>query len=484
MPRSCLVLLRIDRNSDVPLYKQIQGQIRDHILEGRLKPGCPLPSARTLANEWGISQITADAAYSHLLAEGFIHRRVGSGSYVAENILDISLAVSARKAEAESSTPLLSSRGKALSRHLIGAPGTLVTAPFQSGLPDLGTLPVLWRRLMGRQFSRIGRHMAGYGEPAGLEELRHAIADHITSHRGVRCTAEQIVITNGAQQGINLCARLLLDQGDKAWVEDPCYPPGVASLKGAGAKIVPIPVDSEGLAVSVGREKATEAKLAYITPSRQYPLGVSMSMARRMQILEWATENGSWIVEDDYDSEYRYHGQPLESLQGLDRSGRVIYVGTFSKVLFPSLRIGYLVLPHDLVSHFVAAKSISDRHVASLEQAALAEFLTEGHFTAHLRRMRKIYSARQNSLLEVAEKYWQQFMTVEPSFGGLFMLGKLRKGLNDVEASKRAAERGVRLRPLSPLYLEEPAQHGFLLGFAAYSEKEMAIAAKRLLEPT
>jgi GntR family transcriptional regulator/MocR family aminotransferase len=485
MRRSSLFLLQLDRRSATPLYKQVYNQLRQDILAGRLKPGCRLPSARLLAAEWSISRITAETAYNHLLAEGYVQRRVGSGTHVANDIPDVSLHVGAGQYRRKE-TASLSNRGRTLSAQTLAAPGYHLATPFQSGLPDLGTLPLLWKRIMGRHLTRMKRSMAGYGDPAGLMELRSAIAEHVVSHRGVHCAPEQIVITAGAQQGIDLCARLLLDRGDEAWVEDPCYAPGVATLRSAGAKVIPVPIDAEGLMVSAGSARSPSAKLAYVTPSRQYPLGVSMSMQRRKQLLEWVSGQGSWIIEDDYDSEFRYHGQPLEALQGLDRSSRVIYVGTFSKVLFPSLRIGYLVLPPNLVDYFVAAKSLADRHGPSLEQAALAEFISEGHFATHLRRMRRIYAQRQKQLQEIAKIYWRNSLAIEPSFGGLFMVGRLTGEGCDIQLSARAFERNIRVRPLSPLYLEQQAQPGFLLGYAAFTEGEMVEAARvlaNLLEP-
>jgi GntR family transcriptional regulator/MocR family aminotransferase len=474
--------LELDRKSPVPLHKQIYNQIREQIRTGRLAPGGRLPPARQLAADWDVSRITTETAYNLLTAGGYVQRRTGSGTYVADDVPDTGLVVVPERQTRGESSALLSARAKALSAQKTPSPKHPLGTPFQTDLPELGTLQTSLRRLVARQLNRVDRLMVGYGDPAGLIDLRRAIADYITSHRGVRCSADQIVITSGAQQAINLCARLLLDPDDDAWVENPCYAPAVAALRSSGVNVVPVPVDAEGLIVQIGQEQSPAAKLAYVTPSRQYPLGVSMSMQRRKQLLEWATSRGSWIIEDDYDGDFRYQGKPLEALQGLDRNGRVIYVGTFSNVLFPALRIGYLALPEDLVDHFSTAKALIDRHVPSIGQAVLADFIAEGHFLAHVRRMRRTYAHRQSMLLKISREYWHDLLLVEPSTGGLFGVGWLKESRDDTEISWRAAERGISVRPVSNLYLTGQARMGLLLGFAAFSEEEMMDAATKLAD--
>ncbi len=477
--------MALDPLSGTPFYRQLYEGLRAEILSGRLPAGARLPSTRAVAAELGVSRTTAVAAFDQLLSEGYLQGKTGSGTYVAPSIPDDLLGVrGGARAEAGPSRD-----GHALSRRgaTMAATQTSVArdrgAPraFRPGVPALEEFPFgVWRRLVGRVWRRPATGLLGYGEPAGYGPLRREISDHLGPARAVRCEPGQVIVVSGSQQALDLCARVLLDPGEVAWVEDPGYRGARAALIGAGAALAPVPVDAEGLDVAAGVGLAPRARLACVTPSHQYPLGVTMSLARRLELLRWAGRSSAWVLEDDYDSEYRYSGRPLEALQGLDTEGRVIYVGTFSKVLFPSLRLGYLVVPPDLVDAFTAARELSDRQPPGTEQAVLAHFMAEGHFARHLRRMRSLYAERQALLIEEAGKRLPGLLDLPPAGSGMHLVGRLPANRDDREASRRAAERGVEAPPVS-LYGRPPGgRGGLLLGYAAVGEDGIRQGVRRL----
>jgi GntR family transcriptional regulator/MocR family aminotransferase len=319
-----------------------------------------------------------------------------------------------------------------------------------------------------------------YGESAGYRPLREAIAAHVRTARAVRCDAGQVVIVSGTQQAVDLCARLLLDPGDAVWVEDPGHIGTRSALMGAGARVIPVSVDAEGLEVEDGIRRHAAARLCCVTPSHQYPLGATLSLPRRLALLDWARENDARIIEDDYDSEFRYTGRPLGSLQGQDNDGRVIYVGTFSKALFPSLRLGYLVAPPDLVDAFVTARALADGHSPLLTQAVLTDFFTEGHFARHVRRMRAVYAERQDALLRAARRELREELEVAPSATGLHLVGWLPRGVDDRAASAAAAGCGVETPPLSAYRVRPSRRGGLLLGYGGVSPRQIRDGVRAL----
>jgi len=309
---------------------------------------------------------------------------------------------------------------------------------------------------MARQWRRPSYELLSYGDPAGYRPLREAIAAYVRTARAVRCDAEQVFIVSGSQQALDLTARLLIDPGDVALIENPGYPGARVALSAAGARVVPLPVDDDGADIA----RAKNARLVFVTPSHQYPLGVTLSLRRRLALIEWASQRGAWIVEDDYDSEFRYRQKPLPSLQGLDPAGRVIYLGTFSKTLFPSLRLGFVVLPPELVDPFRRARAVVDGHSPVSEQAVLAEFIAGGHFARHIRRMRVLYEERQRVLVDAAKRELDGLLDVRPLDGGMHLVGWLPEGADDVLAAERAAERGVHVVPLSMCAVPSPRSAG------------------------
>ncbi len=477
--------LVLEPGADEPLHRQLYDRLRESVLTGMLPPGTRLASTRVMASELGVSRNTVMAAFNQLLAEGYLQGRVGSGTFVTRTLPDDVLRARAARPERETVD-----RGRGLSRRgakLVETPVSVarVGAPvaFRPGLPALDEFPLdLWSRLVARRWREATPDLLGYGDPAGHGSLRTAIAGHLAIARSVRCDPEQVVIVSGSQQALDLASRLLLDPGDKVWVEDPGYLGARAAITGAGAEVVPVPVDREGLVVSAGVGRAPKAAMAYVTPSHQYPLGVTMSLARRLELLEWARTAGAWVLEDDYDSETRYAGRPLAALQGLDADQRVIYMGTFSKVMLPSLRLGYLVLPPDVVDAFVKARAVSDRHSPSVEQAALADFIDEGHFDRHIRRMRMLYADRQAALLHAAHRHLDGMLEVRAHDVGKHVLGLLPEGADDAALSERARAHRVEAQPLSAYYLQERPKQGFVLGYAAVPERSTRAAVLRLAE--
>jgi GntR family transcriptional regulator / MocR family aminotransferase len=478
--------IRLDRASPVPVHRQIYDGLRRAILEGRLKAGTQVPSTRTLAKGLGVARTTVVIAYSQLLAEGYLEGRIGSGTYVSPSLPDGLLEVRA----ARSSDSAREARVGGISRRgrlFVSAPGTAVRyvgepRAFRHGVPALDEFPFgIWSRLAARRWRQPPWEMVAYGEAAGYRPLREAIADHLGAARAVRCTWEQVVVVSGAQQAFELTARVLLDPGDAVWIEDPGYSGAQAALAAAEAKLVPVPVDEEGLDVAAGEERAPEARLAFVTPSHQYPLAVTMSLPRRLALLGWASRCDAWILEDDYDSEYRYSGRPLEALQALDDVGRVIYAGTFSKVLFPALRLGYLVVPPDLVDAFAASRELSDLHPPTVEQAILADFFHQGHFARHIRRMRMLYAERQAALVEAAKAELAGLLRIDPANAGMHLVGYLLESHDDREASRRAAGHGIEASPVSASCLSEcSVSPGLLLGYTAVGTREIQDGVRRL----
>ncbi|HYE16030.1 MAG TPA: PLP-dependent aminotransferase family protein, partial [Pyrinomonadaceae bacterium] len=461
--------------------------LRRAILAGQLKPGARLPSTRDMAAELKVSRNTVLNAFEQLLAEGYVEGQTGSGTYVSRRLPEELLNARGserRVAKRPRHGGRLSRRGEALAATSSSVSRTAAGArAFRPGSPAIDAFPFeIWSRLTARHWRRPRRDLLNYGDPAGHWPLREAIAAYLGTARAVTCEPEQVIVVAGAQQGLDLTARLLLDEGDAAWVEEPGYLGAKGALAAAGARLVPVPLDSEGLDVDAGARLAPSARVIYASPSHQYPTGVTMSLARRLKLLEWAGRAGAWVIEDDYDSEYRYAGRPLGALQGLAADGRVIYVGTFSKVLFPALRIGYVVVPVELVEAFRSARALVDRHSPTVEQAVLADFLAEGHFARHVRRMRALYAARQEVLLAAAAEELGGLLEVRPSDAGLHVLGLLPPGVCDREASLAAEARGVEAQPLSAFHLKPPARGGLVLGYAAYDERELRGAVLKLAD--
>ncbi len=475
------------RPAGMSLYHWLYRDLRNAILAGRLPPGSRLPSTRELARQCQVARSTVVTAFEQLHAEGYVESAVGSGTVVAKHLPEELLQVRtdpAKGATPPPSTTTLSKRGDRLatSPFPLDAPSD-ISRPFRVGEPALDAFPcALWSRLAARVQRQAPRLLYAHGDGRGYAPLRDAIAAYLGTARGVQCTADQVVIVSGMQLALDLAVRLVLDPGEAVWIEEPGFPGARHVIEAAGAQLIPVPVDAEGLDVLTGQSMAPQAKLAYVTPARQFPLGMPMSLDRRLALLQWARTTNSWIFEDDYDSEYRYQGRPLTALQGLDTHDCVIYCGSFSKVLFPALRLAYIVAPRRLVDAFVAARSLVDRYAPVLDQAVLYIFMAEGHFARHIRRMRILYAARLHALLEATHVICGDLLNVVEAAAGLDTLGWLPDGLDEHRIATHAAARGLEVRPLSKYTLRYPQPPGLVLGFATVPERAMPHAVQRLVQ--
>lgn len=480
-----LLFIRVDPRQREPLQFQVYENIRRAILGGVLAPGTRLPSSRALADDLGLSRITTVLAFEHLASEGYVTSRTGAGTFVSRELPDaLSLAPANSKRRAPQHPPL-STRGVALSQ--MPPVVTKIDGPpraFRIGTPALDRFPVqVWSRLVSRHMRRLTARQLDYGGAAGLPSLRAAIADYVSRARGTSCTADQVIVVGGAQQGLEMITRLLLDPGDFAWMEEPGYPGARAALVAAGARIQPVKVDSEGLNVEYGEQRSNRARMVITTPSHQFPLGVPMSLPRRLALLAWARAAHAWVVEDDYDSEFRYCERPIPCLHGLDPDGRVIYLGSFSKTLFPALRLGYLIVPPDLHAAMIDARVSSDIHPQGVLQAVVADMMNDGHFERHLRRMNTEYRARLASLVEGVARHCGGALELRPVATGLHAVADLKEG-DDKLVFREALKRGVETMPLSAYYNDRkrsPA-NGLMLGFGSVSPRLVTEGVKRLAE--
>ncbi|MEZ5859913.1 MAG: PLP-dependent aminotransferase family protein [Geminicoccaceae bacterium] len=457
-----------------PLHRQLYFALRAAILEGAHQaPGCHRPARWLWTSACRATPCSPPSTSCSLrrLCPG----RTGAGSVVQPPASGGSAPGPPAGADASGE------RGRHAARAVAPwcpahRPRSTATgrAPSRRGCPELASFPFEdWARLLARSWRNPPRSLLIGSEPAGYRPLREALAAHLGAARAVRCTAEQVFIVSGAQQALDLAARVLLDPGDRVWVEEPGYAGLIGALLAGGATVVPVPVDEQGLDVAGGRRRAATARMACVSPSHQFPLGLTMSLARRLELLDWARGADAFILEDDYDSEYRYAGRPLAALQGLDEDGRVIYVGTMSKVMFPALRLGYMVVPPHLVDSFAAIRRLTDTHPSMLVQPALAEFIRDGSLAAHIRRMRALYADRQALLLEAARRHLGERLALRPAEAGMHLVGYLEDGTSDLALAVRAGRLGVEVTPLAALYQERPDRSGLLLGYAGLHGSEI-----------
>ena len=463
-----------------PLYQQLYRAVRASILSGGIARGSRLPVTRSLARELGISRNVVLIAYEQLIAEGYLVGRVGSGTYVSAVLPDAMLAVSAHKPQSDAVPPARIAISDYARRARELAPGSARLAAslsrpmpynFHFGHAATDDFPHdTWRRLIARHANSPAIEYAG---PEGDQRLRAAVADHLLQSRGVVCTPEQVFIVNGGQQGIDLTARVLLNSGDTVVMEDPHYLGAREVFLSLNAKLAGVPVDEAGLQAAKLLRRSGAVKLLYTTPSHQYPTGAILSLDRRLQLLDWAARSGTCILEDDYDGEYRYEGRPLESLQGLDRAGCVVYLGTFSRAIFPALRLGYLVVPKSLIEVFRTAKWLTDRHTPVLPQQVLADFLREGHFERYLRRLRARNDRRRTALLSALKENFGAAIHVSGATSGIHVLVRFNNLPNSIanELVARAVRAGIGVYSAAKNYLRPPQHVELILGYGALSER-------------
>lgn len=451
------------------LQRQIGAQLRAAILERRLLPGTLLPSSRQMAAELNCARGTVAAVIDQLVAEGYLVSRAASGITVAPNLPDDMLTAPAVHAPAA-----------------VTGPVTVVQeepASFPLGQPDRDAFPFpLWAKLLEREWRRPGWAIAGTPDPFGHPGLQQAIAQHLGAARGFLCAPDAVVITGGVRQSIALFARIVLAAGDAAWIEDPGYPGMQEGLTEAGVRSVPVPIDAAGFSVAAALRLAPEARLAVVAPSHHFPLGTVLTLQRRLELLHWAERSGGWIAEDDFDGEYRYSGRPLAPLRALDRSNRVAYLGSFSKILFPALRLSFLVLPAGLVEAARQVIASKGSGASLLGQGALARFIGDGHFAVHLRRTRLVYAARQEMLIEAASRHLAGQLRIDRDPGGMHLIGRpiASDGFDDGPAAEAALVHGVKVGPLSTFYRAAAASHGLILGYAGTPDCMIEPAIQRL----
>lgn len=472
-----IALFELNRNIPAALYKQIYNTLRFAILNSDLPTGTRLPSSRTLASELGVSRNTVVLAYEQLQAEGYITSGIGRGTFISTQFNQSQLV----KKKFKSNNKLrISKRGQAMLDAYTSEAPSGSPPPFAPGIPALDVFPFRqWQRAVNQAHKIINASEMNYGPTAGYLPLRQSLTSYLAVARGVRCSPEQIFIVNGVQQGLDLICRLLTDPGETIWLEDPGHLGARSAFAATQAKLKPVSVDQQGLLMTIAMQQNKNGRLVYVTPSHQSPTGAIMSLERRLRLLEWAHTRNAWIIEDDYDSEFRYRGQPLPALQGLIEDAPVLYLGTFSKVFAPGIRMAYLVIPEFMIETFSHARRAVDTHSPTPLQAAMHVFIDEGHFTTHIRRMRNLYAERQNLFLQAARKYFGDAIQFSSSNSGMHIVGYVNKK-NDQSLSKAASDAGYVVPALSEYYLKKPDRYGLLFGYACVPNNDMDIHVKRL----
>jgi GntR family transcriptional regulator/MocR family aminotransferase len=471
---SALSLNLRDPARGVHLYRWFYEELRAAILAGRLSPGARLPATRDLADQYQLSRPTIVAAFEQLRSEGYVEGRVGSGTYVSQTLPEQLLQVKAQASRRKTRRQPIRFSEYAGRLNPVPRPGYRPVRAFRANQPALDKFPMdLWAQVASRRLRRASTNLLSGGEALGYRPLREGVAAYLNTSRGVKCSLEQVLIISGVQEALDRAAHLLLDAGDVVWMEEPGYPGAANAFRAVGAKVCPVPVDADGLRLSQGIDRWPAPRLVYVTPSHQFPLGMTMSLPRRLALLEWARRSRAVVFEDDYDSEYRYSGRPIPALQGLDQAGVVIFAGSFSDVLFPSLRLGYLVVPEDMVDVFAAAESVSTHHPPLLEQAILTDFIVEGHFARHIRRMRELYAERLGVFLKGAREQLTGALEISAVEAGLRTVGWLRKGLSADAVANAAAARDVEVVSLSRYAYGNFRRQGLVLGFASVDTREL-----------
>jgi GntR family transcriptional regulator/MocR family aminotransferase len=465
-------LVAVDPASATPMARQLYASFRNSILGGRLPAGCALPPTRALANELGIGRNTVIAAYEQLLEEGYLLSRVGSGTWVAP----LNGHLASRLATPEGDL-FLSKRGELIASHS-QPPRAQGRVNLQPGFADKATFPfATWARLLARNARRRADDTLSYSDFAGHQRLREAISEYVGVARGVRCTAEQVIVTTGAQAALDLVARILMDENDKVWMEEPGYLGARSAFLGGGARLIALRVADDGWVLS---EPEAAPRLIYVTPSCQWPRGRVMRMEERIELLAIAERHHAWIIEDDYDGEFRFEGRPVPALRGISDSDRVIYTGSFGKTMFSALRIGFLVVPRALADRFSRAISVTGQFAPLPLQLALADFIAEGHFARHLKRTRRLYANRQQHFVALCAQHLSKWLLVRENASGMQVMGRFRLPFDDREVAVAALRHGLELQPVSINFFADPPEHGLLLGFAGLDEASAELAVKVL----
>ena len=476
-------IITVDRDAHTSLTRQIYDAFRSSILRRDLHPGQQVPSSRELAIEINVSRFPVLQAYAQLQAEGYFESQRGAGTFISRSLPEqlMSVETSVRRSVLVRGGPRPIANRTFFLPPFHGSPSRPGWGVFGVHQPAFDEFPFeIWSNLVARNSRNPNASVIHHVDPLGSEEFRQEICSYLHTARGVVCEPSQIMVVSGSQQALDITARVLLDPGSPVWIEEPGYNLQRTLLSAAGCRLIPVPVDDEGMNVAEGIKRHRKARAAFVTPSHQYPLGSTMSASRRLHLLNWAQAEGAWIVEDDYDSEYRYESPPVASLQGMDANSRVIYIGTFSKVLLPSLRIGYIVIPPDLAERFIAVRFTMDIFPPYLYQEVLKDFMRMGHFGRHLRRMRQLYRERRNALVNGLRDQLGEMLEIHGAEAGMHLAATLPRGIRDRKIVKRAAESGLRLWPLSPAYFSDPPRQGLILGFGSTPAKQIPRAVSQL----
>jgi GntR family transcriptional regulator/MocR family aminotransferase len=481
--------ITLNHRAKSPLHRQLYDELRQSILAGRLQPGARVPSTRTLAESLGVSRTTVTQSYDQLISEGYLQAVIGSGTSVCQQLPDDLLRTApvkttVQKPRIKAKSVRLSEYGESLNdAEPFEPPEHEVAINFKSGRPALDEFPLrLWRRLFLRHYRKSNAKTLDYADGAqGLASLREAIASYVSRSRAVNCEADQVVIVNGSQQAIDLLTQILFDRGDAVALENPGYLGARRAFLAQGAKLLPVPVDEAGIVVEkLAAYSSAKPKAVYVTPSHQFPTGAVLSLPRRLELLAWAEQAEAMIIEDDYDSEFRYCSRPIPALQGLAESHSVIYAGTFSKVLFPALRVGYLIVPKHLARVFARAKWLADRQTPILEQRVLTDFINEGHLERHLRRMRTLYDKRRQALVRALQYHFSGRVEILGENAGMHLMVRLQTKLGDEELVQSACAEGVGLVSARLYYLKNGRRDEFVLGYANLSERKILEGVRRL----
>ena len=471
----------IERGSPVPIYRQLDASFRRVILDGTLAPGQKLPSTRELAQELGVSRITVKSVYEQLVAEGYAQAKTGAGTFVAEGLnLEALPQVRLPRHRSRPRDIEISDRAREIMSSMASVRHG-ETEPFRPGVPALDKFPLkAWHKYLLEAAAYDGRHNMSYGEVSGNPMLRASIAKHLTDARGMQVDPDQIIITSGAQQAFVLIAFVLLNKGDTVWYENPGHIAGRDVMQIMGADVAPVPIDSEGLDLRYAIETYPRPTLIFTTPSHQQPLGTTMSLARRLALLNYANENDAWIIEDDYDSEFRYRGRPLPALSALDTERRVFYVGTFSKSMFAAVRTGYIVAPPSLVDAFGKARTLLGQSSSAVVEQALSRFMSDGRFVEHIRKMRRIYRERRDVLFECVRHDCSDSLELQTPDAGMHVVAWLKNGLGDHAAHHALLEAGIESLPLSVYCIRPLKRQGIVLGFSCTPETRIPVLVKRM----
>src|SRR5215471_8646288 len=481
-------MVRLDRGAREPLHQQLYRQVRDELISGSFNGSMTrLPSSRALAKDLGISRLTVNLALAKLQSEGYLESRHGSGTFVAQPLPESFLSARKQRLDRQSERPpRLSNRvrdipdkraGKQFDYGIAGAPGV----SFVPAVCSLDEFPIeVWERLRAQVLARKGAHLLQYASSHGDVDLRKAVATYLCDYRGARCHPDQIIVTAGTQQAMMIAAMALVNRGEVAWIEDPGFYQARRVFGFAGATIVPRPVDREGIVIA--RNSKRPPKIIYVTPSHQFPLGMTMSLARRRALIDFAHQQDAYIFEDDHNSEFRFTGPPLPCLQGMDNCGRVIYAGTMSKILYPSLRIGYILAPEHLVDPMIKIRAVMDQHSSAIDQATLARFISEGYFLSHIKRMRKLYSDRRDYFIEIFKKVLAKHFNLQIPEAGLHFVAWLRRKEQLPIIMGVCQELRLRPSPLSSCYIKATPQPALTFGFAAWTRAQIRESLAKFAE--